>query len=71
MRRIGIKHQEIDLDPSWYVAGFAKLKVDLIRQIAAADVPPEKQIDLITTLEKYVAKDMALSLASFSAVILD
>jgi hypothetical protein len=71
VRRIGIKHREIDLNTSWYVAGFAKLKVDLIRQIAAANVPPEKKVDLIITLEKYVAMDMALALASLSAEILD
>jgi hypothetical protein len=71
VRRIGIKHREIDLDPSWYVAGFARLKVELIRRISAADVSPERKSDLITTLEKYVAMDMALSLTSFSAAILD
>jgi hypothetical protein len=53
------------------VAGYAKLKIELMQRIAAADVPPEKKIDLMTTLEKYVAIDMALALASYDAVVLD
>ncbi len=71
VRRIGIRHRDIALNPSWYVAGYVKLKIEFMQWIAMLDVPPEKKICLMTTLEKYVAIDMALALASYDAVILD
>lgn len=71
VRRIGIRHRDVALNPSWYVAGYAKLKIELLRLIAMLDVPPEKRMCLVTALEKYVAIDMALALASYDSVILD
>jgi hypothetical protein len=71
VRRIGIQHRDIALNPSWYVAGYVKLKLGLMQRIAALDVSPERKICLMTTLEKYVAVDMALALAPYDSVILD
>jgi hypothetical protein len=71
VRRIGIRHRDIALGPSWYVAGYAKLKIEFMQRISMLDVSPEKKIGLATTLEKYVAIDMALALASYDSVILD
>jgi methyl-accepting chemotaxis protein len=71
VRRIGIRHREVALNPSWYVAGYAKLKIELMQRVAALDVPPEKKTDLMTTLEKYVAMDMALALSCYDVDILD
>jgi hypothetical protein len=71
VRCIGIRHRDIELSPSWYVAGYVKLKIEFIEWIAMLDVPAEKKIGLVTTLEKYVAIDMALALASYDSVILD
>lgn len=71
VRRAGIQHRDIALNPSWYVAGYAKLKIEFMQWIAMLDVPPDKKNGLITTLEKYVAIDMALALASYDSVILD
>jgi Protoglobin len=71
VRRIGIQHRDIALNPSWYVAGYVKLKLELMQRIAALDVSPDKKISLMLTLEKYVAIDMALALTPYDSVILD
>ena len=71
VRRIGIQHRDITLNPSWYVAGYVKLKLELMQRIAALDVSPDKKICLMLTLEKYVAIDMALALTPYDSVILD
>ena len=71
VRRIGIQHRDIALNPSWYVAGYVKLKLELMQRIAALDVSPDKKICLMLTLEKYVAIDMALALTPYDSVILD
>jgi hypothetical protein len=42
-----------------------------MQRIAALNVLPEKKIDLMTALEKYVAIDLALALTSYDSVILD
>jgi len=71
VRRIGIRHRDIALSPTWYVAGYAKLKIELMKRIAALDAPSDKNNCLMMTLEQYVAIDMALALASYDSVILD
>jgi methyl-accepting chemotaxis protein len=71
VRRIGIQHRDIALNPSWYVAGYAKLKLGIMQRIVALDVASERKICLLTTLEKYVALDMAIALATYDSVILD
>lgn len=43
VQRIVIRHHDIALNPSWYIAGYAKLKIELMKQIAAADTPLEKK----------------------------
>lgn len=70
-RRIGIRHRDIALNPTWYVAGYTKLKIELMKLIAELDVSSDKKVFLIMTLEKYVAMDMGLALASYDSVILD
>lgn len=52
VRRIGIRHRDIALNPSWYVAGYAKLKIELMKRIAALDASSDKKISLMMTLEK-------------------
>ena len=51
--------------------GYAKLKLEFLKVIAATDLPPEKKIDLLATLEKYAAVDMALAFSSYDAVLID
>jgi len=69
--RIGIKHREIALDSSWYVVGYVKLKLELMRRIAALNTSPDRTVSLMMTLEKYVALDMALALQAYDSVVLD
>jgi hypothetical protein len=71
VRRIGIQHRDIALNPLWYVAGYTKLKLSMIERIAALDVSQDKKSSLVTALEKYVAMDMALALATYHSVIVD
>lgn len=71
VRRAGIQHRDIALNPTWYVAGYAKLKFELMKRIAALDASSDKKMCLTMTLEQYVAIDMALALASYDSVILD
>jgi hypothetical protein len=71
VRRIGIQHRDIALSPLWYVAGYAKLKLSMMERIAALDVSQDKKTSLATALEKYVAMDMALALATYHSVIVD
>ncbi len=68
---IGIKHQEIGLDPKWYIAGYAIMKAGFAEHIFAAPVPARLKSALIMTLDKYVAIDMALALSTYSSWIVD
>ncbi len=70
-RRRGIRHRDIALNPLWYVAGYAKLALGFLKVIAASDLAVEKKIDLIMTLQKYVAIDMAFALSTYDATIVD
>ncbi len=70
-RRRGIRHRDIALNPLWYVAGYAKLAIEFLKVIAASDLAIEKKIDLIITLQKYVAIDMAFALSTYDATIVD
>jgi hypothetical protein len=65
-RRVGIRHRDIELDPMWYVAGYAVMKVEFTRIVASANMADSERVALLETLEKYVALDMALSLSAFS-----
>jgi len=71
VRRIGIRHRDVSLNPSWYVAGYAKLKIEMMRRIGELDTSADTKLGLAMALEKYVAIDMALSMASYDSVILD
>jgi len=68
---IAIKHQEIGLDPRWYIAGYALMKLRFTETILRAALPQTTKEALITTLEKYVALDMALSLSTYSSWLVE
>ena len=66
---IAIKHHELGLDPKWYIAGYALIKLRFTeRLLKAAQATKEA---LIATLEKYIAIDMALSLSIYSSWLID
>lgn len=68
---IGIKHFEIGLDARWYIAGYAKIKSDFSREILGAPLSSPSKTQLIVTLDKYVALDMALAISSYTALLVD
>ncbi len=68
---IGIKHQEIGLDPKWYIAGYAIMKAGFAERVLDAPLPSRLKTALIVTLEKYVAIDMALALSTYSSWLVD
>ena len=68
---IGIKHHEVGLDPKWYIAGYALMKIRFVEKLLEAPVSLRMRSDLIATLEKYVAIDMALALSVYSSWLIE
>jgi hypothetical protein len=68
---IGIKHFEIGLDPRWYIAGYAKIKGDFSLEILGSPLSLPSKTQLIVTLDKYVALDMALAISSYTSLLVD
>ncbi len=68
---VGIKHFEIGLDARWYIAGYMKMKSEFLLEIFGASLPPRSKTQLIMTLEKYVALDMALAISSYTSLLVD
>jgi hypothetical protein len=71
IRRIGMRHRDIDLSPMWYVAGYMRLKLAFVEIIIRSDLPAVTKGQLIKTLDKYIAIDMALAMSTYDAVIVD
>ena len=71
VRRVGIQHRDIALDPMWYVLGYMVLKIAFTEVLADAALPPIRKGRLIKALDKYVAFDMALALSTYNAVVVD
>jgi truncated hemoglobin YjbI len=71
VRRIGIKHRDITLNPMWYVAGYMTLKIAFTNVIAEAALPPITKGRLIKTLDKFAALDMAVAMSTYDAIVLD
>ena len=68
---IAIKHHELGLDPKWYIAGYALMKLRFTERLLKAALPQATKEALIATLEKYIAVDMALSLSTYSSWLID
>jgi methyl-accepting chemotaxis protein len=71
VRRIAVRHRDIDLDPMWYIAGYMRIKLAFIEVIIRSAFPVEVKGQLIKTLDKYIAIDMALALGTYDTVVLD
>jgi hypothetical protein len=71
VRRVGIKHRDIDLGPMWYVAGYMALKIAFTDAITDSPLPPIKKSRQLMALDKFVALDMALALSTYSAAVFD
>ena len=66
-----MRHRDIALSPMWYVAGYMRLKLAFIEVIIRSDYSIVTKGQLVKTLEKYIAIDMALALSTYDAVIVD
>jgi hypothetical protein len=71
VRRVGIRHRDISLNPMWYVAGYMTLKIAFTNVIAETALPPITKGRLIKTLDKFAAFDMALALSTYDAEVVD
>jgi hypothetical protein len=71
VRRLGIRHREIQLDMMWYVLGYEALKIAFTEAIIDSALPPIKKGRLVKTLGKYIAFDVALALSPYQAELLD
>lgn len=71
MSLIGIKHREVGLDPKWYIAGYHKIKLGFSGRILASPLSAAKKVSLVSTLDRFVALDMALALSSYSSWLVD
>lgn len=71
VRRLGIRHREIDLDLMWYILGYATLKIAFTEVIIDSQMPPIQKGRLVKALEKYVALDMALAMSTYNATVFD
>lgn len=71
IRRIGMRHRDIELSPMWYVTGYMRLKLAFVEIIIKSDLPAVTKGQLVKTLDKYIAIDMALALSTYDAVIVD
>jgi hypothetical protein len=71
VRRLGIRHREINLDLMWYVLGYAALEIAFTEVIIDNQMPPIKKGRLVKALKKYIAFDMALALSTYGATVFD
>jgi methyl-accepting chemotaxis protein len=71
VRQIGIRHRDIQLNPIWFVAGYTKIKMEILQLIVASGYSPDRKGALILALEKYVAIDMGLALSAYDSVLVD
>ncbi len=68
---IAIKHHELGLDPKWYIAGYALIRLRFTEILLKAALSQATKEALTATLEKYIAIDMALSLSIYSSWLID
>lgn len=71
VRRIGLAHRDIALDPLWHVVGYMAIKIQMTEAVAASELTPLEKSRLLRTLDKYVAIDMGLALSAYNAAVLD
>jgi hypothetical protein len=68
---LGIRHCEMGLDCKGHVIGYAKMKSELASEILHSPLPIASKAQLLGILDKYLALDMAISLSSYTCVLLD
>ena len=71
VRRIAVRHRDVDLDPMWYIAGYMRIKLAFIEVIIRSKIPVETKGHLIKALDQFIAVDMALALGTYDTVVLD
>lgn len=68
---IGIRHYEMGLDSKWHVLGYAKMKNELSDTVIDAHLPLASKAQTVATLDKYLALDMAISLSSYTSILIE
>lgn len=68
---IGIQHYEMGLHSKWHVVGYARMKNELSAELFRARLPRNSKAQAITTLNKYLALDMAISLSSYTCILIE
>lgn len=71
VRRVGLRHRDISLDPTWYVAAYMALKIEFVNIIVRSDHSVITKGHLIRTLDRYFAIDMGIALSTYMAAVLD
>lgn len=71
VRRLGIRHREINLDLTWYILGYESLKLAFTEAIIDSALPPIKKGRMVKALGKFIALDVALALSPYEAALLD
>ena len=68
---VGIKHFQVGVDPRWYIAGYTRIKGDMIAVVHESALAAETKSRIVQALDKYVALDMALAISSYTALLVD
>jgi hypothetical protein len=68
---LGIRHCEMGLDSKWHVVGYARMKRKLAGDILESPLPIASKKQRLGILDKYLALDMAISLSSYTCILLD
>lgn len=71
VRRLGIRHRDLDLDPIWYMTGYVVLKHAFLEIVMESGLDLGDKSRMVTTLDKYVAVDMSLGISVYLAAIVD
>ena len=71
VRRVGIRHRDLHVDPMWFVAAYTALKIEFVNIVLNSDISAVEKGRLIRTLDKFVAIDMGLALSAYVADIID
>lgn len=71
LRRISIRHRDVELGAGWYLVGYMMLKLEFAGVVARSDLAVSDKMVLSDVLDRYLTIDMGLALSSFNAVVLD
>src|SRR5262245_49417317 len=68
---LGIAHCEMGIDCKWHVVGYARMKSELTSDILGSQLSMASKAKLLAVLDKYLALDLAISLSSYTCILLE